>query len=1210
MTRSGFNKHMGHLMGSNQTPVGPEQEPKQVDDEVKQAIGARAAGAVQQQAQLPLMITINTRQNGFGQNGAGETAKLANHERQNTQQAGGVDQLELEKFNNGAHVNYFQSLSDSDREQVIERARQQAKTEFDTVNARFGDERHRLDRYDSIAKLNTDIESALAYMRQVAPDGENLTAAYDNLSDDERVHIAIDARREALKEMATRHSAWGLSAIDDLRKSDPLQYKKVLDSIVVRQLSLADQEEYRKDLEQRARADAGINSTVKADSLSSSDQMKLTNSMRALLNDEQRNVSSDRRIAAKERRRLLADYDPLRVVDINRTESMEELAYSAARQKLNEELSKYDDPTKMMRFAKIRKTVSSMWKGNVFRGYYERKYQRNILKDLSEHNDQVQAMMDNGGKVRYEDLTRDNKPAALDLIERMMRDREEYLSSQESRIEVDKESQQYKDTVDIIKKYATSDDMSDADFREAIDSIRRNGQLEKGTPRGQVYLDNYVAVANYVKESLAHQEGLRNVDEEFGKLMSDFKIYEATSAEGVRTREHRSRTDKLVEKLGHSRFGSVLPMDVIAGAASAAVAAAQGAARSKAANMLTFGGSAAVTGALAAMRESNRITTDRATAMRNAAESNGGYHAANKRGEKLKESIYDMAPASRLKSEAAEIDELYNDPNAIEEAIKRSEEYLTELIMRREISDRRKIDLIGYNGKDAIESQRLALVDAQLSLQEQFIQAKLLKDPNFDFQRDFRGPLMARIDNIDNMDINASSDKGDALGELMSDVQKKDELFKKFRRRKAIQRGVAVGAMSLATSTLAYYVGHQLAEHMADNTPGAPNEASGGGGGESAANASQAANQGAGAPHTIEQPPRAEFHRTGWYDNGTIPGDGSELSGHYVDNGMIYDPHDAFSSNGMSITSGEILDRASHGQIKMLLSPTEDASGNPFEITGRVQDGKVFFDVDPQSIAGQMLRDKSFAYAEIVDSSNGMVFTTESGVGLPDFQQIIDQTATQSHGGTGAAGNTNVGGGVDHDIKPSASSKDINDTPNIFVASAASAVAGAAATALPRREPSSMRTGPDSDFYNRRDINQIKSFAADRQLDEQRIADRQAAKSNQQPAEPTEPQVDIQDQYTDQQFTDQVEQSLSVLFQGFNDIDEFNKIAEEQGLRDWYEFDDATNTFKLTQQGLDKIQTGLSRINSVDSGVIQALEGIDPQSADYHLTIIDYIKSL
>ncbi|MDO4271959.1 MAG: hypothetical protein Q4C83_03210, partial [Candidatus Saccharibacteria bacterium] len=200
-------------------------------------------------------------------------------------------------------------------------------------------------------------------------------------------------------------------------------------------------------------------------------------------------------------------------IDIDRNAAIEEEAYAKARQRLTEELSKPEKGAGFM--ANVKNKVANMWKGNIFRGYYERKYQHEIADNLRADNEEMRAAINERALTPERIAELSQRYAAFNTMIRMGMDSEDaiHTSAGERRVKVDRESDQYKKTVEAIRKLAMGERGYTAEvFQEEMARIRG---LE-GDMDGR--LDNYMATALYVKGQLEHLNASDNVNDRFNQL--------------------------------------------------------------------------------------------------------------------------------------------------------------------------------------------------------------------------------------------------------------------------------------------------------------------------------------------------------------------------------------------------------------------------------------------------------------------------------------------------------------------------------------------------------------------------------------------------------------------------------------------------------------------------------------------------------------------
>lgn len=740
-------------------------------------------------------------------------------------------------------------------------------------------------------------------------------------------------------------------------------------------------------------------------------------------------------------------FDPLAAVDIDRSKALDRIAAVDASNRLNQELQLADDEVNAKGRARnpiiwAKHAVARLWKGGIMKEAYLARYTRqerakyDSLESLDMRNadgslmtaEQIAEKINQGDDARYA------------LIMRFGQANEAFISKRagETRRELDHNSKSYQMLSKAIRQFASKGDdgkwlMDEDAFNEEINrviAVEHDIDLDSKKGRKELAnlasLNNYRAIAMYVRGQVEHGEALDNV-------MQGFKMYQGESREGARTEVYRTGVEKVVDKLTNKFHG--IPPEAIVTAANVALSVSQAIARNRALQLFTFGGSAVVSGGIAMAKESARTKVDRtAMASELAVGKFDSFNYDSKYNDQIQATIADMAPAQGL-IESMDQARQSGDLDQMKAAI-------DEVILRQAISDTDGIDLIRYSSVEAVESERISLLTHQLQLQADYISAMRQQDPDFDFDK-YRDDLLGKVDQMSELFDRASADdeRKNVLADMPEAARKiydqrrdYDRAFNKLRRRRALGAGIKATAASLTVSTVA----QEVAAMFNDNVRGVVEGLNGQNQDAasttflegtrrqlaSAMGLEQAtANVAGGLPvtrrinadnvtdeqleqwrqqgYTIEtntaQVPQtqtetvsaaeavkgnARIHRMGWFDNGTSHSDFGELTGHGTGNGYVYNVVDHYSSsNGLSVSGSDILQSAQNGQIKLMISPTVDTQMNPFEITGHVDGGRIVFDVTPGSAEASMLSSGSFHTAEVFDASNGMVIATEVGSG-------------------------------------------------------------------------------------------------------------------------------------------------------------------------------------------------------------------------------------
>ena len=403
---------------------------------------------------------------------------------------------------------------------------------------------------------------------------------------------------------------------------------------------------------------------------------------------------------------------PLVAMNIDWSHDQRELAHDLAEESLNAEVSGAKG---------VKGIIKRIWKGNLFKKYYEQKYTKEF---------EAGKRTDKDGRT-VQDLIKDQAP---DVMERFILGATEDLSyihqhignkRNENGEYVDGEKLKKADkfTNALIKQaiidYARKSlepgqKLSDLD-REFRNETRRimeeafeDNRISKGF-KNTNFLATAKEAARRYEEIAANAKDKAEQDKAMAEVMAGFQLYNAEVRSNVRTEAHRDNIDKITNWFESK--ASFIPSEIIAGAAGAALALTQTGARA------AFGAAGGIiaSSAITGLRERNRITEDRASMMRDLA--NGmEYNGAGKKYEKrIGGTIYDMQTAGSLTS---------NLENALNsEGESRSEDILraiAEARVRIDLSDSEQKDLISYSSADKRGKERLdldmAVIRAEKSL--------------------------------------------------------------------------------------------------------------------------------------------------------------------------------------------------------------------------------------------------------------------------------------------------------------------------------------------------------------------------------------------------------------------------------------------------------------------------------------------------------------
>ncbi len=723
--------------------------------------------------------------------------------------------------------------------------------------------------------------------------------------------------------------------------------------------------------------------------------------------------------------------DPmLSMVGVDRSRIVEMKAYIDAKRKLDEEMTfkpenfaakDLNAEGKPKLLARLRHAVvARFWKGKVMRNYYEYKYRKELKEQYSKDFTHTLGAETDGSSMSSAETEQA-------LIWRMTQDSDFFTKTLgEKREQLSPDSEAYKRMYQAVKTFVENGD--EAAFTEESQRINHDLMGNEGAP----VLDNYLTSAIYIK-------GLVDHDRSFDDVMKGFKMYRGVSAEGVNSGHHERAIDKLVAKFERRNADNKLswiPPEWVAGAAGIAGWLGGAIARNRAVQAFSFGGSAALAGAMASAKESERFKIDRADLARRLAEG-GKVDEDNDYETKLAETLPEMRTAESYMN-AIDLAIASGDIDQIRQA-------LADVVVAREVGRNEGIDLIDYysGGGDA-EATKNELMSRQFDLEVAYINAN--SDPDLTLQK-FKSRLIdglnvashaysARFRTVEGdlfNQSNLSEDVQKQINEVYAAQEARDKIADRFRRKRmgaefaktaARTLAVSIGAQEIAAffrsdlqGALEHAFGHDDAPGTTRTLLGgllptpngnAVNEVVTGGARpekqfyrEDEINHEQIKQWQAEGykvdkhfdyePHGGQGTVSAEeavrdnvtVHRSGWADNLTERIDGNELAGHHTDIATQYafQPSHGATGMGFTISRSEIFDAGQDGQVELWLSPTRGTQANPFKIIGHVVDNQIVFDAEPGSEAAEMLANKSYAFAEVVHAKSGFVMSTEVGSG-------------------------------------------------------------------------------------------------------------------------------------------------------------------------------------------------------------------------------------
>lgn len=443
------------------------------------------------------------------------------------------------------------------------------------------------------------------------------------------------------------------------------------------------------------------------------EKTKLEEEKKRQLEELIKNEEEKKRLEAR-LKQIDEELGPLAAINADFTHDKKELAHDIAEQQLNEEQAKSN-------------LIKRIWKGSIARKYYQKKYERQLLS-----GERAAGTGDDGKDIMLDDIIRDRSGSAIRrfvlgatedmqyIHEKIGKERKDGTYDGEKLTEADAETTNA--VRGAIEKFASAkipeggsiEDLKRI-FGNDIKRIKAEAR-DQGQNIDATMIDNYLEVAVQARQRVEHGIAM-------DRVMEGFKVFNADVRNNMRTEAHRDNIDKIVNRVESSKIGSVIPAEALAMAVGTAWSLIQTGARSAARIAAPVGG-IAVSGALAGLRERNRVTEDRARMMRDAAVGleYDGMSDEEIRGRRARKrakyeariggTLYDLRSANELTSNIAQA---LNSGDG--EAKLRA---IAEARVRIGYSDSEQKDLISYSSADKMGDERtrldMAVIRAEKSL--------------------------------------------------------------------------------------------------------------------------------------------------------------------------------------------------------------------------------------------------------------------------------------------------------------------------------------------------------------------------------------------------------------------------------------------------------------------------------------------------------------
>ncbi len=417
-----------------------------------------------------------------------------------------------------------------------------------------------------------------------------------------------------------------------------------------------------------------------------------------------------------------------------------------------------------------------IWKHNWGADYYRAKEVRKIKNELMSSGSAFSESDTSGSKDRE---------IKESILKRFLMDAPELIHFDAGEsvggVPPEKKAQAESLLQEAIKNYASSSDPAQAelDFKAERDRIYSEIFKNKdGSFNAINVADNVFEFAKEIRGQVEHGKALSDLD-------LDFELTLGNAKTGVRTEEHYSWVDKRVKELSSTWVGRFFNETTIAaGVSTALILTKIGTGKGARAAMGLAGGVVLASG-IAGVRENQAIKRDRAEHSRAMASGRTFDPSRAPRRAELEASSYNMLNAKTEK------DDLHNmlfetvgglerekvlGKNEIDSIMAR----ISQIDSRIALSDKGKIDLIGFSDESMIEVERT----------------------NLDLER-YKAKIMLKDAFAKDSTLGSFEDKMNALNKVTEDllvkgqggINERDAVFNKLKRKRVIQ-AMATGAVT------------------------------------------------------------------------------------------------------------------------------------------------------------------------------------------------------------------------------------------------------------------------------------------------------------------------------------------------------------------------------------------------------------------------------
>lgn len=405
------------------------------------------------------------------------------------------------------------------------------------------------------------------------------------------------------------------------------------------------------------------------------------------------------------------------------------------------------------------RTVTRIWKHNLFQEYYRQKEINTARRDIVE-GENLYAGEEGAGTAEHQAamnaiIDRFTSEYETDVLRTEERDSKQTVEQGEANARI----------TALVREYAGNPEMSKAAFDEErgrilamIDPAYRTGST--------TYADNFFELATEARKAVEHGTRLDQLD-------LDVSLTLGEARESLNTEAKMNTFDRIMEKVKGTRLGSLATNETVVSIAALAYAGMKagglGFLKSNAVKVATFGAGVAIASGLSGYNEAVRLKRERAQHMRESAKGMKFEEGAERRNE-MDENKYESRSARDITASLEASVEKVNAGTLSPEELAATLSTLADLESRIALGDERKADLISYSRFDQVEQERAALLVARARMKV----ALRRQDPEqfetrlADLVRERRNSLTTGEEGLDQKDrIYAKMRNGKVAGTMM-----------------------------------------------------------------------------------------------------------------------------------------------------------------------------------------------------------------------------------------------------------------------------------------------------------------------------------------------------------------------------------------------------------------------------------------------------------